>query len=332
MIDWKKQLMKPRVEVVLLFATLFIFIVIDRLLPTDSEWGFLRLLFAGLVVIEMLFIVGMEVRENTQKHGWKSEVVDTIVALLVALGIWFGAIFILDTSSPVSGVVSCSMLPNLHRGDFVVVQGGDPNAYHIEMSREKFRTFNHDYSTVSHDGRDYRVAGSLYAYCLSHQDELCQRFSSSPQEYVEKKGPLTYHYEMCTIDHKDGKESYAPCVARVAYNGKDYLTNFSHDIIVYEPSENDLYRYVGDIVHRAFFVIDVEGETYYITRGDNNPVLDIQVFDYGSMTGNYPVAEENYKGKVILKVPILGYFKLLISGFWQEDEQCKWQMNYPFVG
>ncbi len=332
MVDWKKMISKPRTEVVLLFVTLFLFIITDRFLPVDSEWGALRLLFAGLVIIEMLCIVGMEVSQNTKKHGWKSEVVDTIVALLIALGIWFGAIFVLNTSSPVSGVVSCSMLPNLHRGDFVIVQGVEPEAYHISMSDKEFDSFSNDFSKIYHGEDEYEIEGSLYAFCLSHYDEICRDFRSNPSEFREMKGPLIYHYDMCVVNNQDGTDEDAPCVVSVEYDGLNYLTNFSHDIIVYEPSEEDVYRRVGDIVHRVFFIIDVNGKDYYITRGDNNPVLDMQVYDYYSMTGNYPVPDENYKGKVILRIPILGYFKLLISGFWQEDQQCKWQMDYPSVG
>ena len=330
--ELEKFLEKPPVEVIVLFATLFLFILTDRLLTDDSEWAFLRFLFAVLVIAEMLFILGVEVKQNTKKHGWKHEVVDTIVALLVALGIWFGAMFVLNTSSPVSGVVSCSMLPNLYRGDFVVVQGADPTAYHISMSKDDFADFEQDYSLVFQGGESHTVPGSLYSFCIFNPSaDLCKGFASSPREYLEKRGPLTYKYEMCSIETQDGTVTSSPCVASVSYGEKEYLTNFSHDIIVYQPPVTDLYGRVGDIVHRALFVINVDGETYYLTRGDNNPVLDIQVYDYNTMMGNHPVSSENFKGKVILRVPVLGYFKLLISGFWKEDEQCKWQMDYPHV-
>ncbi len=136
---------------------------------------------------------------------------------------------------------------------------------------------------------------------------------------------------MCQKNNDDGTVEGIPCVESVSYDGVKYLTDFSNDVVVYQPPRTDLYSRVGDIVHRVFFKIDVDGERYYVTRGDNNPVLDIQVFDYSGMVGNHPVSEENYKGKVIFRVPILGYFKLLISGFWQEDAQCKWQLEYEHL-
>jgi len=203
--ELEKFLEKPPVEIIVLFATLFLYILSDTLLTDDSDLVFLRYLFAILVIGEMLFILGAEVKQNTKKHGWKHEVVDTIVALLVALGIWFGAIFLLNTSSPISGVVSCSMLPNLYRGDFVVVQGADPLAYHINMSKNDFQSFENDYSLVFQSNISYTVPGSLYSYCLFHPDEnLCRGFASNPRGFTELRGPLTYKYDMCTITTKDG--------------------------------------------------------------------------------------------------------------------------------
>ncbi|MFH1393476.1 MAG: hypothetical protein ABII71_02360 [Candidatus Micrarchaeota archaeon] len=328
----EKLLEKPPVEILVLFATLFLYILTDRLLPEESEWGFLRILFALLVLAQMLFILGTEIKHNTKKFGWKHEVVDTAVALAVALIIWFGAMYFLNTSSPVSGVVSCSMLPNLYRGDFVVVQGADPAAYHISMAKEDFALFENEFSTVFNSHDNYTVPGSLYAYCIySPAADFCQEFSVNPDDFLEMRGPLSYRYTMCTITPQEGELAYSPCLKSISYGGTEYLTNFNNDVIVYQPAATDLYGRVGDIVHRVLFVLNVEGEKYYITRGDNNPVLDIQVYDYRGRMGNHPVSQENYKGKVILRVPVLGYFKLLISGFWEEDEQCKWQLEYPHV-
>ena len=76
------------------------------------------------------------------------------------------------------------------------------------------------------------------------------------------------------------------------------------------------------------FRISADGRYYYVTRGDNNPVLDIQVYDYGTGLTNHPAPDGNARGKVVMRVPLLGYFKLFISGFLQEDSQCRTQLQF----
>ena len=88
---------------------------------------------------------------------------------------------------------------------------------------------------------------------------------------------------------------------------------------------------IGDIVHRTMFEINADGKVYYLTRGDNNPILDLQVYDYSRDLGNSPVPSGNSRGKVILRVPYLGYFKLFISGYLQEDSQCKTQLKFSHI-
>lgn len=44
-----------------------------------------------------------------------------------------------------------------------------------------------------------------------------------------------------------------------------------------------------------------------LTKGDNNPGLDIQY-------GNYPPNMSQVQGKVVGVIPYLGYLKLIISG------------------
>lgn len=330
--DIRKFLEKPPVEITILFITLFIFIVSDRLIPEKGEWSFVPPILGALVVAEMLIIVGMEVKENAKRHGWKHEVLDTLVAIIIALGIWLGASYFLNTSSPVSAVVSCSMLSNLERGDFVIVHGVEPSGYEISMSRKEFQSFSDDHSMVSSPEGDLKVPGSLYSFCLvKSNDEMCRDFVHRPSEYVETNGPFVYHYASCTIFYDNGTSFNAPCTESIEFKGKNYLTNFSNDVIVYQPQSKDIYSALGDIVHRVFFKITVDNETYYVTRGDNNPILDIQFYDYNYQRKNNPIPEQNVKGRVIGRIPILGYFKLLVAGFWNEDSQCKWKISYDRI-
>jgi hypothetical protein len=149
---------------------------------------------------------------------------------------------------------------------------------------------------------------------------VCKDFAQRPETFSEQKGALNYIYAKCP-KKINSIEGYSACVNAVEYKGVIYLTNFSHDTIVYQPKSTDLFAQIGDIVHRTYFRINSENKTYYLTRGDNNPILDIQA-------ANSPIEVQNVRGRVIAKIPYFGYFKLLISGMIKEDSQCSTQLTF----
>lgn len=324
----EKILENPPIELVILLGTLLLYLISKTIFPSP-EYELIHLFFGGLIALEIILFVFLEIKSGVKKHGWKHEVVDTLIALLVAVALWVSATIVLNTSSPISAVVSCSMLPNLDRGDFVIVQGGEAAGYEINMTREEFSLFRDRISTVEYNNSNRTLDTTLYYFCAAmEEEEMCKEFKSRPSQFVEKRGPFEYHYATCWINVSDGSRRYGPCLKSVVFKEKEYIPNFSHDTIVYQPVEGDLFGQIGDIIHRVYFKVNVDGEIYYITKGDNNPVLDIQVYDFASMKYNSPVPEANSRGKVIGRVPYLGYFKLFISGFWTEDEQCHMQLTY----
>jgi hypothetical protein len=319
----KDELKKWPVQLGVLLGLLALFLISNAL----SSGSVIPPLIGMSIVIVLVYFVAMEVKEGTQKHGLKHEIVDTMIALLVAVAIWYGASFMLNTSSPISGVVSCSMLPNLQRGDFVIVQGAQIKAHEISMTKSELDSLN-DRSVISTSDRNMTIDGSIFGYCSRNRgDAICTEFITSPESLVERKGAFTYRYERCSIK-VDGADKAEPCLKSITFHGTEYLTNFSNDVVVYAPPKGDLYATVGDIVHRVFFAIDVDGKRYYLTRGDNNPVLDLQVYDYNSGMMNHPIPQENIRGKVMTRIPYLGYFKLFISGYFDADPQCKTQLEF----
>ncbi|MFH2106883.1 MAG: hypothetical protein ABII22_06500 [Candidatus Micrarchaeota archaeon] len=307
-----EQLQKWYAQIAIILGTLFLFIITKNIF------------FGIMIVLEIIIFVGLEVRQGATKHGWKNEIVDTLIAFGVALGFWIFLCIVLQTSSPISAVVSCSMLPNLERGDFVIVQGSQINAEEITMTKTEFEEFSKTTVLVNNG---VKLNGSLYANCfgLSPKGELlisvnktCQDFYNNPSNYHEQKGPVTIYYSSCNLKTAEGSIK-APCVKEYGFKGKKYPINHDGDITVYQPSKEDIYSKIGDIVHRTQFIINVEGEKYYVTKGDNNQIFDVQMYAYGM--GNTPA--KTLKGKVLFRIPYLGYLKLFISGLFFEDGQCK---------
>ena len=284
-------------------------------------------LIAMLLAVEIFGMVVLEVKYGAKEHGWKNEIKDTVIALAIAIIIWYGASFVLNTVSPASAVVSCSMLPNLQRGDFVLVQGAPATSNEMYMTDANVASLSED-ATIQYAAKNYTVKGSIFSYCQFIKDDLCTAFFKEPEKFTEQKGPLTFTYSQCQLKTKEGTTPL-PCVTSVEDSKKKYVVTNGGDTIVYSPSPNELYALFGDIVHRAFFTIKTPtGKQYYLTKGDNNPILDIQAYDFRYMRGNKPVTPQEFKGKVITRIPYLGYFKLVISGFWTEPEQCRTQLIY----
>jgi signal peptidase I len=324
---------KAPTQVVVLLVTLALALITNGLFgDPKSSLNFLPFLFGILVVVEIAYFVGMEVKDGANKYGWKHEIVDTVVALLIAVGVWFGASVLLNTGSPISAVVSCSMLPNLQRGDFVIVQGAPVKAYEINMTQDEFDSLTNSPAFISYGTKNLSINGSIFPYCLNYrQSEVCQAFIYNPESLVEKKGVFTYKYQRCGLAFSNGSAAAMPCLKSVTFYGTEYLANFSNDIVVYQPFTGDIYAQVGDIIHRAMFKINVGGKAYYLTRGDNNPLLDIQVYDYQTGMSNHPFSQQQLKGKVLGRIPFLGYFKLFLSGYFKEDSQCRTQLSFEHV-
>lgn len=332
MMELTEELRKPHIQLLVLFGTLALTLGANFLFGDPrSSLNFLPFVFGMLIVFEIVFFVTLEVKEGAEKHGWRHEVLDTVVALVVAVAIWFGASLLLNTSTPLSAVVSCSMLPNLQRGDFVIVQGAPVNAYEISMTKDELDSLTSSRSQVYFGENNLSLDGSLFTYCLGNAyGEECSAFRSSPESFAEKKGAFTYRYEKCPIAMSGGGSASMPCLKSVEYKGTRYLTNFSNDVVVYLPPASDYYSQIGDIVHRVMFKINVDGNYYYLTRGDNNPILDMQVSSGARI--NRPIPQGQLRGKVIGRIPLLGYFKLFLSGFFQEDSQCRTQLTYTHAG
>lgn len=322
-----EELQKTNVQLAILFGTLVVYLLVKNI---SEELGVAIGIF---IAIEIFMMVGLEIKAGAHEYGWKHEMIDTLVALIVAVAIWITASVMLNTSTPISGVVSCSMLPNLYRGDFVILQGAQVDAYEIELTQKELEELNSHRARLVYNNTEKTVSGSAYSYCMLHRyEDICKSFISDPQSVVEVAGPFTYQYSKCEIEYDDRDiKSYGPCLRSIEVNGEEYLVNYSNNIIVYKSDPGNLYYLVGDIVHRVMFKIKSGDEYYFVTRGDNNPILDIQVYDYFRNLGNAPIPEANVKGKVLFRIPLLGYFKLFIAGFYEEDAQCSTLLLYDHV-
>ncbi len=280
----------------------------------------------ALLAAEIFAFVALEIREGARQHGWKEEIKETVKTLVVVIVIFFILSKLLGTSIPISAVVSCSMNPVFHRGDFVVikgVRGAEIKAPEITLSHEQVEEVLSPKTEVLGPAK-LTVNGSLYAFCAFNKNEpVCKEFFLHPELFQEKRGPLIFHYGTC-IRAKGDIGRAEPCVLTIEFKNKEFRTYTNNDIIVYKPKKGTLFARVGDIIHRAVLKIkdNETGKSYVLTKGDNVNILDIQMYDYELKEGNVPPDDKSIKGKLWFVVPYLGYLKLAVSGFLKEGELC----------
>lgn len=262
-------------------------------------------LFAFLVAVSIISLFVAESVYSASKTGWKHELKEILIAVAVAGAIWYGGGFILGTSAPLDAIVSCSMLPHLERGDLVVLQGGVARAPEVSVSREEF------------DANNWT---NQHLVCVPCGERLCvNRTMITPKGLVvlgeadQSKNLVQYECGICGRKMADGRIAEVACTKAISIKGQRIEPDYSNDVVVYTPAQGDVFA--GETIHRVLARINVEGRYYYLMKGDNNEQLDIQY-------GNSPVPQEKVVGKVIFRMPYIGYFKLFLFGFLLTPHGC----------
>jgi len=273
-------------------------------------------ILAIVCTLLMLVMVASESLLGVKEHGIKKEIFEIIVALAIAVVFIKGISFLLDTKYPIDSVVSCSMLPNLKRGDFVILKGGSVSTPELNLSEEEIWTIRNGFVS-SYANQTYT---NFILCAFYNRTQACEFLEAEAQkEHVEEDGIFKFIFKKCVFQ-KDGRNISMPCLKELEAKGNKVEFSEKTDIFVYEPREGDLFYKMGRgaIIHRAFAKINTEKNTYYLARGDNNGILDLQ-------TGNSLVEKERVHGKVIFRVPYLGYLRLFLAGSFNEQYYCEYQ-------
>jgi hypothetical protein len=275
-----------------------------------------NVVFAIATGLSIIYVFIAESVHSASQTGWRNEFVEIAVTLLVAGGIWVGASFLLQTSAPLDSVVSCSMLPALERGDMVVLQGSSPSAPKAEVSRAQFDSNNWTRQQIvcALCQRANPATGERYIEpCTASTRVLPDGRLEVAGEAGQEGNLLQYECGYCTREYFNGTSQEIPCTRAVYVNGERFEAGAPADTIVYTPQPGDIFA--GETIHRVMLALDVEGEEYFFTKGDNNDQLDIQY-------GNSPIPRDREVGKVVFRIPWLGYLKLFLFGFVSTPSGC----------
>ncbi len=102
----------------------------------------------------------------TFKKLWKNEYFQTVITVLLILGIvfgfWYGVQFALNTEHPALAVASTSMLPTLKVGDLIIVQGVPPEQIYANYLNGDIIVFRRGSELIVHRAVYKELRGNGY--------------------------------------------------------------------------------------------------------------------------------------------------------------------------
>jgi len=250
--------------------------------------------FFFLIVVFVVDFMQAKTGKN-ERVGWKQTVFEVLTAFGLAVVAWLVLSLVLQTSTPLNVVTSCSMLPVLERGDLIVLQGGPVRVPEVSVP-----------FALSNASSQVRQLSAV---------ELGKTYALVYTTIVSGVDVVNYSFTDCVVKAR-GESSRAlgreACVESAFAGGKVFQQDSSNDVIVYDavPAK------YGLIIHRAFARLNATDGVFYLTKGDNNLFVDQQA-------GISLVPENKVRGKVLFRIPLVGYLKLFLFLQFEEPPGCR---------
>jgi signal peptidase I len=292
---------------------------------------FLALVLGLLLLIVFVLLIVLELAGSVAEEGLTRSALEIAVAIVAVFLLWYGARFLLHTAYPLDVVPSCSMQPHLNRGDVILLQGvtnvSQLNAPVVKVSKAAYDQMNSSITgeflaCVAYNASSGRVRTSQLlrpGYSIGLYNELT---GAIVQPGMQSGNLVQYTCGADNVTFSNGTTGAEAYTAAVTIAGSTIIGDKNDSVVVYQTVPSDLFYRFGDsyIVHRVYAVINASGSYYVLTKGDNNPGLDMQY-------GNYPAGLGQTQGKVVASVPYLGYIKLIFAESYTEPAGCNVTMS-----
>ncbi len=295
--------------------------------------GVLSIALGAASFIVLVIIIGLELISGVNRSNAVREGTEIVIAIAVVIGLWLFLRFALNTPTPLDVVPSCSMLPVLHRGDMIVIQGLNVTKLRapiVDVTKQQLS------SMLSSIGLEFNacVAYENYSGGALISQEVKNGYSigllatgDGPEHIISnasQAGNLVRYYCGERKVVFDNGVSYNEAYTKSIAIGNTVITgDRNNSIIVYTTVPQDSFYAAGDsyVVHRVYAIINASGSYYVLTKGDNNPGLDMQY-------GNLPINVSYVNGRVIGSVPFIGYAKLILSGDFSQPAGCNYTITH----
>ncbi len=288
----------------------------------------LSAIFGIALFLMIVILIVMEVMNGVNEEGVTKNLIEIGAAILIVVVFWFSLKALLHTNYPLDVVPSCSMLPQLKRGDLILLQGVQQvSQIKVPIVSVSSANYNKFQTTISDEFMSC-VAYRINSNTISVSQAIKPGYSIGLYRSTVNGGQIVpnilqqgnliqYTCGPKEIEFANGSTEQEAYLTAVTINGTTIYNDTNNSVVVYATIPNDYFYKLGDsyIVHRAFAALNVSGNYIVLTKGDNNPGLDIQY-------GNYPVNLTYVQGKVIAAIPYLGYLKLALSNSFVEPAGC----------
>jgi len=326
----KKPPKKPLVNtlpiyvlVIVLFVAYFVF----------QNSGALSIIIGSTLFFVIIILIVLEVANGIREEGIGRNILEIALAIVIVLVLWFALRFILNTSYPIDVVPSCSMLPALSRGDMIFVQGVNQtgiSAPIVNVSSQQFTSSFTNSRTESLECVAYnRTGSSIQVSQIIKPGYHVGLLESNNASYsiinpAAQTGAIKYICGAVNVTYQNSTVKSEASTIGITIENTTIYGDRNNSVVVYQTIPQDLFYQEGDsyIVHRVYAVVNASGSYYVLTKGDNNPGLDVQYF-------NYPANVSQVQGKVIGSVPYLGYLKLILSNNFVEPTGCNYTTQNP---
>ncbi len=296
--------------------------------------AYLSAVLGALVVVVIIVLVIMEIASGAMQQGYLRNILEIVVALALVGALWFGMEFLLHTGQPLDVVPSCSMLPYLHRGDMIVLQGitnvSQIRAPVVDVSQTAINKINANIGAEALECVAYRQTNSgLYVsqfvepgYSVGLLYNTGSAGEIVPYSFQDSN-PVKYTCGTRSVQFSNGTVRDEAYTTAITIGNTTIHGDRNNSVVVYSTVPGDLFYKYGDvyIVHRVYAVLSTGAGYYVLTKGDNNPGLDMQY-------NNYPASSGALQGMVVASIPYLGYLKLALSGSFTEPTGCNYTTQH----
>lgn len=314
---------KQAVNTLPIYVALAIMFVAYFLLQASEA---IAIILGAAIFFTIMVLLAIELTNGIKEEGFSRNAIEIVIAVVAVLVFWFILKAVLHTQYPLDVVPSCSMLPTLQRGDMILLQGANQTSINAPIVNVNATQWNASFSSTATEAIEcvaYNVSGGR----LRIQQELQPGFTVGLLRNAGQYAQIVpYQFQdnlsvkfLCgevNVTTPNGTVRYASTVG-ISIGNRTINGDANNSVVVYQTNPKDTFYKEGDsyIVHRVYAIANVSGKYYVLTKGDNNPGLDVQY-------GNLPINMSSVGGKVIASIPLLGYFKLILSNSFSEPAGC----------
>ncbi len=303
---------------------LYLLFLVFMILYIATQGSLLSTIFGAVAFFLILIILAMEFIYGGRESGYVKNIVEVLIAIGIVAVFWIILIVVLHTQNPINVVPSCSMLPVLHRGDMVVLYGTPINRLRapvVDVSRAQAQQIFSSASSPAvclayrHSGSSVQISQMVQpGFSVGLFTYSGGRYSLARQQ---NGSAISYSCGTIPVHFNNGTTGYEAYTASVRIANTNISENLNNSVIIYKTMPQDSFYSAGDayIIHRAYAILNQSGTYYVLTKGDNNPGLDIQY-------GNLPSPQSYVEGQTVLTLPYFGYLKLVISGQLAQPAGC----------